>query len=58
MDGMAGSLCHESHEGDSKSLVWSAEPMRSFWTAFEHEFDENELKRAQTRTILTKMRSK
>src|SRR5689334_18891410 len=30
----------------------------SFWTAFEHEFDENELKRAQTRTISTKMRSK
>ena len=32
--------------------------MWSFWTAFEHEFDENELKRAQTRTIWTKMRSK
>ena len=31
---------------------------RSFWTAFEHGFDENELKCAQTRTILTKMRSK
>ena len=32
--------------------------MWSFWTAFEHGFDENELKRAQTRTISTKMRSK
>ena len=32
--------------------------MRSFWTAFEREFDENELKRAQTRAIWTKMRSK
>ena len=32
--------------------------MWSFWTAFEHEFDENERKRAQTRTIPTKMRSK
>ena len=32
--------------------------MWSFWTAFEHEFDENELKRARTRTIWTKMRSK
>ena len=26
--------------------------MWSFWTAFAHGFDENELKRAQTRTIL------
>ena len=32
--------------------------MWSFWTAFEHEFDENALKCAQTRTILTKMRIK
>ena len=32
--------------------------MWSFWTAFEHGFDENALKRAQTRTIPTKMRSK
>ena len=32
--------------------------MWSFWTAFEHGFDENELKRAQTRAISTKMRSK
>jgi hypothetical protein len=32
--------------------------MWSFWTAFEHGFDENELKRAQTRTISIKMRSK
>ena len=32
--------------------------MWSFWTAFAHGFDENELKRAQTRTISTKMRSK
>ena len=29
--------------------------MWSFWTAFEHGFDENELKCAQTRTILTKL---
>src|SRR5262249_35073696 len=32
--------------------------MWSFWTAFEHGFDENELKCAQTRTILTKTRIK
>ena len=32
--------------------------MWSLLTAFEHGFDENELKRAQTRTIWTKMRSK
>src|SRR5690242_14727592 len=29
----------------------------SFWTAFEHGFDENELKRAQTRAIWTGIRS-
>ena len=32
--------------------------MWSFWTAFALKFDENELKRAQTRAIWTKMRSK
>ena len=32
--------------------------MWSFWTAFAIGFDENAPKRAQTRTISTKMRSK
>ena len=32
--------------------------MWSFWTAFALKLDENALKRAQTRAILTKMRSK
>jgi len=49
-------LCpDEEHWRSAARLVG---PMWSFWTAFEHGFDENELKRAQTRTISTKMRSK
>ena len=43
---------------DKKALGRLLRLMWSFWIAFEHGFDENQLKRAQTRTILTKMRSK
>ena len=47
-------LCpDEEHRRSAARLVG---PMWSFWTAFEHGFDENALKRSRTRTILTKMR--